>query len=81
MVIKHDVSVAGGNPEVGAFSIAGFVIWSGISRSQVYVEFGADRLLPYKVGRRTFISKPEAERWREELPRYVVRKPRPKPLK
>jgi hypothetical protein len=79
MVIKHVISPAGIHPEVGAFSIAEFAVWAGISRSQVYKEIVAERLVPDKVGRRTVIWKSEAERWRANLPKYVVRHPQPKP--
>jgi len=79
VVIKYVISSAGNPPEVGAFSIAEFAVWAGISRSQVYKEIVAGRLVPDKVGRRTVIWKSEAERWRANLPKYVVRRPQPEP--
>lgn len=79
MVIKHVTSPAGNHPEVEGFSVAEIAVWAGISRSQVYNEIEAERLVPDKVGRRTVIWKSEAERWRANLPKYVVRRPQPKP--
>jgi len=80
MVIISDISSAEIYPEVGALSIAEFAVWAGISRSKVYMEILAERLVPDKVGRRTVIWSSEAERWRANLPKYVVRRPQPEPV-
>ena len=75
MVSERDISPAEINPEVGALSIAEFAVWAGVCRSKVYDEIRAERLVPHKVGRRTVIWSLEAERWRANLPKYVVRRP------
>lgn len=80
MVNISDMSPAGIHSEVGALSIAEFAVWAGICRSKVYMEIVAGRLVPHKVGRRTVIWSSEAERWRANLPKYVVRRPQPEPV-
>ena len=80
MVIKSDNSPAEIHPEVGALSIAEFAVWAGICRSKVYMEIVAERLVADKIGRRTLIWKSEAERWRADLPKFVVRRPQPMPV-
>lgn len=72
MVIKHVISPAENHSEVEGFSVVEIAKWAGISRSQIYKEMKAGRLVPDKVGRRTVIWKSEAERWRANLPKYVV---------
>lgn len=79
MVIKSDKSPAEIHPEVGTLSIDEFAVWAGICRSKVYMEIVAERLVADKVGRRTIIWKSEAERWRADLPKFVVRRPQPIP--
>ncbi len=80
MVIKSDKSPAEIHPEVGTLSIDEFAVWAGICRSKVYMEIVAERLVADKIGRRTLIWKSEAERWRAELPKFVVRRPQPTPV-
>ncbi len=70
MAITHDISLAEAHPEVGAFGIIAFCAWVGISRAQFYVEVSRGRLHPRKVGRRTIISRTEAERWLVDLPPF-----------
>ena len=78
-VLISDMSPADIHPEVGVLSIDEFAVWAGICRSKVYMEIAAERLVADKVGRRTIIWKSEAERWRADLPKFVVRRPQPIP--
>jgi len=50
-----------------AYSIEEFAKDHSISRSQVYAEIKAGRLVPMKVGRRKLISREAAEKWRRAM--------------
>lgn len=55
------------NTDIEAYDVASFCRAYGVSRSFVYLEIKAGRLLPFKAGRRTLISRQAADCWRREL--------------
>jgi hypothetical protein len=55
-------------PALGALSINEFCRAFHIGRTTVYAEIKAGRLSARKLGSRTIILTPEAERWANDLP-------------
>lgn len=56
-------------PEKLAYTIESFAQAVEISRSAVYEEIDAGRLVPFYRGRSVRISKKEAQRWMDDLPK------------
>jgi excisionase family DNA binding protein len=54
--------------EKRAFSIAEFCRRFGVGRTKVYEELRQARLRARKIGRRTIITKDDAEDWLQQLP-------------
>jgi excisionase family DNA binding protein len=54
--------------DVQAFTVKTFCEAFGIGRSLAYEEIAAGRLKVRKLGRRTLILRPDAERWAKSLP-------------
>ena len=57
----------------GAFTLDKFCECYGQSRSAVYREINAGRLVAKKRGTRVLIDRAEARRWFERLPRFESR--------
>jgi hypothetical protein len=58
--------------QAGADGIARFAEKHDISRSQVFEEIRAGRLIACKLGSRTLITSEDAAAWRRALPRRVA---------
>lgn len=58
----------GGSADADADTIAEFAVKNRISRSQVYKEIAAGRLIARKVNTRTIITKEDGAAWRRSLP-------------
>ena len=59
MTLPKDATIT----DAGAFTIPGFCVAYGISRSLAYKEIAAGRLKIMKAGARTLISKRAAREW------------------
>lgn len=55
-----------------AFSLTEFADAHGISRTSVYNEIRAGRLVISKVGRRSLVTAEHAAAWRDSLPSAIV---------
>ena len=58
---------------LGAFTLDDFCASYGVSRSRVYREINAQRLIAKKLGSRTVIERSEARRWFDSLPCFEPR--------
>jgi hypothetical protein len=56
----------------GAFTVAEFASWAGISRGTAYNEAQRGNLTLRKIGRRSVILKSEAQRWLHALPEMAA---------
>ncbi|MGA8693936.1 MAG: helix-turn-helix domain-containing protein [Xanthobacteraceae bacterium] len=54
--------------EKRAFSIAEFCRRYGVGRTKVYEELRQGRLRARKIGRRTIVTKDDADDWLQQLP-------------
>ena len=57
------MNISNSSIDKGALSIAEFCSWTSIGRTLVYKLIKEKQLKPFKVGRRTLITRFEAERW------------------
>lgn len=52
----------------GGMSVAQFCAWAGIGRTVAYAEIKTGHLRAVKVGRRTIITRADAQTWLDTLP-------------
>jgi hypothetical protein len=69
--LPHDAHNAAQPPERKAFSVEVFGFRNSISRSQVFKEIAAGRLVANKVASRTIITEQAERDWQRALPRAV----------
>jgi hypothetical protein len=58
-----------------AYSLTSFASRHGISRSKIYGEIKAGRLIARKIGDRTIILTEDGRAWRENLPKVLANIP------
>lgn len=68
-------------PAVAAMSILEFARQYGVSRSFVYIELAAGRLIARKASGRTIIAAADAEAWLRNLPVLKLHSTRGRPRK
>jgi hypothetical protein len=69
--LPRDAHNASQGPERKAFSVEMFGFRNSISRSQVFKEIAAGRLIANKVASRTIITEQAEKAWQRALPRAV----------
>jgi hypothetical protein len=71
--MKVDAMLSKNQTQVRAWRIEEFAHNHGISRSQIYKEIAAGRLIARKAGARTLIIDEDADDWRRSLPKMPAK--------
>lgn len=61
------------NEDRGARSVAEFLLWAGIGKTQFYEEVKAGRLRVVKVGTKTLVPDESGKAWLASLPEGVIK--------